>query len=162
MFFAPPTAGPFPPAGILLTLMIRPLTEDSMAKKPKTESVLSQQTRLKAEVDAIEAARAEEVTRQAAEQAAAAAKEAERKAVTPKPPRPPKVKKARFVREQKEKAQAAKEAVPIPRSTKAAGKLMTKNLVEVPKDEAKPGTRRPTPGSGTNPHPRDEESRQQS
>jgi hypothetical protein len=106
-----------------------------MAKKAKTESVLSKQTRLKAAADATEAARAEEVARAAAEQAAAEAKEAERKAVTPRAARPPKVKKARFVRAAKEQAPGVPAAAPTPRSTTAAGKMMTRNVTAVPKDE---------------------------
>src|SRR4051794_40808 len=110
-----------------------------MAKSKRKESVLSQQTRQKAEADAIEAAKAEEVAREAAERAAVEAKEAKRKAVPPKAVKPPKVRRAKFVRGVKEKTVQQKVSVPTPRSTKASGKMMTRNLTETPKDEPRSG-----------------------
>lgn len=102
-------------------------------KKGKTESVLSRETRLKAEADAISRSKA------AAEKAAA---EAERIAAEKRPPapipkaaRPKKVKRARFVREQTEKKAEPKAAPLAERSTKADGKLMTKNVAYRPKEE---------------------------
>ena len=106
-------------------------------KKGKTESVLSRETRLKAEVDAILRSKA------AAEKAVAdKAAEAERIAAAKRPPapipkaaRPKKVKRARFVREQTEKKPEPKAAPLAERSTKADGKLMTRNVTYRPKDE---------------------------
>jgi hypothetical protein len=107
-----------------------------MAKRAKTESVLSRETRLEAEADAISGAKA------AAEQAAEVAKEAaeKRRVVTPvvKAEWPKKTKKARFVREQTEKKPKAK-ATRTERSSKAVGKMMTKNVSYRPKDEPRAG-----------------------
>jgi len=107
-----------------------------MAKKTKTESVLSRETRLQAEAEAISGAKA-------AEQAADLATEAgeKKRVVTPtaKAVRPKKAKKARFVREQTERKPETK-ATPLPeRSTKAGGKMMTKNVSYRPKDESRTG-----------------------
>ena len=98
-----------------------------MAKKVKTESVLSRETRLKAEADALATAG----------KAAEAAKAATAKAATPPAPavRPKKVKKARYVREKKEKQVPVKTAELPARSTTAAGKMMSKNIAANPEDE---------------------------
>ena len=88
-----------------------------MAKKAKTESVLSRETRLRSEADAVSAAA--KLAAEAAEQ---------KRVVTPKAERPKKTKKARFVREQAEK-KPEKKATSLPeRSTTAGGKMMTKNV----------------------------------
>ena len=102
-----------------------------MAKKSKTESVLSRETRLQAEADAISGAKS------AAEHTAA---EKERAAMpAAKAVRPKKAKKARFVREQTEKKPESKAAPFAERSTTAGGKMMTKNVSYRPKKEPRTG-----------------------
>lgn len=99
-----------------------------MAKKAKTESVLSRQTRIQAEADALAMAE------KAAETANAAAQER----LTPpaaRPAEPKKVKKVRYVREKKVKQVPVKPAALLVRSTTAAGKLMSKNITASPEDE---------------------------
>ena len=106
-------------------------------KKGKTESVLSRETRLKAEADAISRGKAA-VEKAAAEKVAEAERIAAEKrpvAPSPKAARPKKVKRTRFVREQTEKKAETKAAPLAERSTKADGKLMTKNVAYRPKDE---------------------------
>jgi len=108
-----------------------------MAKRAKIESVLSRETRLQAEADALAAA-AREVEK-AAEAARAAAEQ--KRVATPatKAARPKKAKNARFVREQAEKKPETR-ATPLPeRSTKAGGRMMTKNVSHRPKDEPNTG-----------------------
>jgi hypothetical protein len=115
-----------------------------MAKRKKTESVLSRETNRQADEAARTAVAAEaKAAEAAAAEAAAAAAAARKRAAEPvaKAVRPKKPKKARFVREAKEKQPRAKAATPTPRSTKAAGKLMTKNLHEAPKDAPDPDPR---------------------
>ena len=103
----------------------------SMAKKAKTESVLSKETRLKAAANS-----AAEAAKAAAEKVAAPI------VVTPKAERPKKVKKARYVREQTEK-RPEKKAPPLrEQSSTARGKIMTKNLAYHPDDPAL-GPKRP-------------------
>ena len=104
-----------------------------MAKKAKTESVQSREDRKRAEAAADKKA-ADDTAARAAEQAAAeeaAGKRRAEKAAARKKP-----KKARFVREQTEKKPRAKAPAAPVRSTTAAGKMMSKNLKEAPKDEA--------------------------
>lgn len=81
-----------------------------MAKKTKTESVLSRETRLQAEADAISGAKAAE---QAADLAKEAAEKSRRVTTSAKAVRPKKAKKARFVREQAERKPKTK-ATPLP------------------------------------------------
>ena len=102
-----------------------------MAKKAKTESVQSREARLQAEA----AARAAQTAKEQAA-AAAAAKEAEKRKAA-KAEKRKKTKRPRFVREAAPTPAVAKpKAMPLPeRTTKARGKLMTKNLVLAPKDE---------------------------
>ena len=106
-------------------------------KKGKTESVLSRETRLKAEADAIlrSKAAAEKVVADKAAEAERIAAAKRPPAPIPKAARPKKVKRARFVREQTEKKPEPKPAPLAERSTKADGKLMTRNVTYRPKDE---------------------------
>ena len=105
-----------------------------MAKKAKTESVLSRETRLQSEADAISVA-AKLVT-EAAEQMSV---------VTPKTVRPEKAKKVRFVREQAEKRSEQKATSLPERSTTAGGKMMTKNVRYRLKDAGLLAKGRPRP-----------------
>ena len=100
-------------------------------KKVKTESVLSRETRLQAEANAIAAAKL------AVEQAAA--EKLRRQTPPPKAERPKKVKRPRFVREQVEKRPPMKQTALVERSTKAVAKMMTKNVSELPPDELASG-----------------------
>jgi hypothetical protein len=102
-----------------------------MAKKSKTESVLSKEVRKQAEADAISTAKAE------AAKLAEAAEAVRQHAMAPVATavRPKKVKKARYVRETTENKTQAKAAPLPPRSTKASSKLMTKNVHERPRKE---------------------------
>lgn len=102
-----------------------------MAKKAKTEGVQAREKRLAADAAAIaEKAAAEKA------KAEAAAKEAEEKKAA-KAEKRKKTKRPRFVREVVERPPADKpKPKPLPeRSTKLRGKIMTKNLAFVPKDE---------------------------
>jgi hypothetical protein len=110
-----------------------------MAKKAKTESVQSREDRNRAEA-AVKKAAARAVEQAAAEEAAGK-RRAEKAAARKKP------KKARFVREQTEKRPLAKAPAAPVRSTTAAGRMMSKNLKEPPKDEA-------TSRTGPKSHPR--------
>lgn len=104
-----------------------------MAKKAKTEGVLAKETRLRAEADAVAAAR------RATEAAAEAAKEAAEKNRIEKAERRKKPKRARFVRGKKETTPKV-EASPLPgRSTTAAGKLMSRNVTDKPRREPQAG-----------------------
>lgn len=115
-----------------------------MAKKrTKTESVLSRETRKQAEADALAAAK--KLAEKVAQAAVDAAEALKKRVVAPvvKAVRPAKTKKPRYVREQKEsKPQPAAAALPA-RSTKASGKLMTKNVHEKPRKERGSGVAGP-------------------
>jgi hypothetical protein len=103
-----------------------------MAKKAKTESVRSREDRKRAEAAATEKA-ADDAAARAAEQAAADDAAGKRRAEKAAARRKPK--KARFVREQTEKKVRAKAPAAHVRSTTAAGKMMSMNLKDAPKDE---------------------------
>lgn len=117
-----------------------------MAKKAKTEGVLARETRLRAEAGQTAADPAAADARAAA---AATRGDAPPAATTP---RPKKVKKARFVRAPQEKRPPTKAAAPAARSTKAAGKMMSKNVTGRPKAETDAW-----PKAETSPRPKDTE-----
>src|SRR5213082_1035883 len=111
-----------------------------MAKRQKTESVLSREARKHQEAAGRPASTVAAVKNAVVKAAATVAEVVEKHVVRPvaKAVRPKKAKKARFVREKKEK-QEVKATAQTPRSKTASGKMMTKNLAEAPREEPVPG-----------------------
>jgi hypothetical protein len=102
-----------------------------MAKKTKTESVLSRETRTQANAPAPAKPAPEAVVEATAPKQVAKP--------VPKVAGPKRAKKARFVREKKEQQTPVKTAGLPARSTKAAGKMMTRNVKAEPKAEQAAG-----------------------
>jgi hypothetical protein len=102
-----------------------------MAKKTKTESVLSRETRMQADAPAPAKPAPKAVVEATAPKQVAKP--------VPNVAGPNRAKKARFVREKKERLTPVKAAELPARSTKSAGKMMTRNVKAEPKEEPAAG-----------------------